>query len=250
MDGARLDGRVGLVTGASRGLGAAVAVRLAKAGAHLVLLARTQGGLEDTDDAIRAAGGGSATLIPLDLREFDRIDALGAAIYERFGRLDILVGAAAVPGTLSPVGHFDPKTWQEVIDVNLTANWRLLRALDPLLRRSPSGRAIFVTCAAARELEPYWGAYAASKSALEALVRIYAGEIERSDMRANLVDPGPMRTRLRAAGFPREDPNTLRRPEDATAPFVVLAAAECAMNGETVVLPPAGEAVAGPASGA
>lgn len=242
-----LDGRIALVTGASRGLGAAVAVRLAAAGAHVVLLARTAGGLEETDDAIRAAGG-AATLIPLDLRDFDKIDQLGAALHQRFGRLDVLVAAAAVLGTLSPMGHFDPKVWQEVINVNVTANWRLLRALDPLLRLSEAGRAVFVTCAAARELQPYWGAYAASKAALEAMVRVYAGEIAKTPVRANLIDPGPLRTRLRAAAFPREDRARLRLPEDAAEPFVGLAAAECAANGTLVTLPPAsGEVAAAPA---
>ena len=237
----RLDGRIALVTGASRGLGAAVAVRLAGAGAHVVLLARTQGGIEETDDSIRAAGG-AATLIPFDLRAFDKIDSLGAALYERFGRLDILVAAAAVPGPLTPLGHFDPKAWHEVIDINFNANWRLVRALDPLLRLSPAGRAVFVTCAAAREQRPYWGAYAASKAALEAMVNVYAGEIGFTAMRVNLVDPGPLRTRLRAAGFPREDRSKLRLPEDATEPFLTLAAAACNDNGTRIVLPPPGDA--------
>ena len=238
-----LEGRIGLVTGASRGLGAAVAVRLAAAGAHVVLLARSVGGLEATDDAIRA-GGGAATLIPLDLAEFDKIDQLGAALHQRFGRLDILVGAAGVLGALSPTGHFDPKAWQEAIDVNATANWRLVRALDPLLRLSPAGRAVFVTCAAARELPPYWGAYAASKAALEAMVRTYAAEIAQTTVRANLIDPGPLRTRLRAGAFPREDPAGLRPPEAAAEAFVALAAAACDANGTLVTLPPAGEAAA------
>jgi NAD(P)-dependent dehydrogenase (short-subunit alcohol dehydrogenase family) len=244
---ARLDGRIALVTGASRGLGAAVAIRLAAAGAHLVLLARTVGGLEETDDAIRGVGG-AATLIPMDLRAFDKIEQLGAAIAARFGRLDVLVGAAGVLGTLSPMGHFDPKIWQEVIDVNLTANWHLVRALDPLLRRSPAGRAIFVTCAAARALVPYWGAYAASKAALEAMVRVYAGEMARTSVRANLVDPGALRTRLRATGFPHEDRARLRLAEDATEPFLRLAAAQCDDNGSLVTLDPdAGEVAASPA---
>jgi NAD(P)-dependent dehydrogenase (short-subunit alcohol dehydrogenase family) len=245
----RLDGRIALVTGASRGLGAAVAVRLAAAGAHVVLLARTQGGIEETDDAVRAAGG-AATLIPLDLRDFDKIDQMAAALYQRFGRLDILVAAAAVPGLLSPLGHFDPKGWQEVIDVNFTANWRLVRALDPLLRQSPAGRLVFVTCAAARERQPYWGCYAASKAALEAMVQVYAGEIGISRLRANLVDPGPMATRLRAAGFPYEDRTHLRRPEDATAPFLALASAACEANGTCITLPPPGGDVAAPPAGA
>lgn len=232
-EGKRLAGRLALVTGASRGIGAAVAARFAAEGAQVIALARTVGGLEELDDAIRGAGG-SATLIPLDLRNGDKIDQLGPSLYQRFGRLDILVGNAGVLGALSPVGHFEPKTWQEVLDVNLTANWRLIRTLDPLLRQSPAGRAIFVTCAAARAFAPYWGAYAASKAALEAMVRIYAGEIARTQLRVNLLDPGVVRTKLRAVGFPHEDDSLLRLPEEVTATFVTLAAADCSLNGETV----------------
>jgi NAD(P)-dependent dehydrogenase (short-subunit alcohol dehydrogenase family) len=229
----RLDGRIALITGASRGIGAAVARRFAAEGAHVVLTARTVGGLEEADDAIRALGG-KATLVPLNLCEFERIDALGAALFERFGRLDVLVAAAGVLGTLSPMGHFDPKVWQEVIDTNLTANWRLIRSLDPLLRLSPAGRAIFVTCAAGRERLPYWGAYAASKAALEAVVKIYAGEIERTALRVNLIDPGPVSTRLRATAFPREDRAAMKLPEDVTDGFLDLAAAECRLNGALI----------------
>ena len=158
----RLAGRLALVTGASRGLGAALAKRFAAEGAHVILTARTQGGLEEVDDEIRKAGGMPATLLPLDLRERDKIDQMGAAIDERFGRLDVLVGNAAVLGRLSPLGHLDPRSWDEVMAVNLTANWRLIRALDPLLRSSDAGRALFVTCAAARDLAAYWGASSAA----------------------------------------------------------------------------------------
>src|SRR6202035_187806 len=159
--GGRLEGRLALITGASRGVGAALARRFAAEGAHVILTARTQGGIEEVDDEIRRAGGAPATLLPLDLRELDKIDQMGAAIHQRFGRLDVLVGNAALLGKLSPLGHLDPKTWEEVMAVNLTANWRLIRSLDPLLRLSESGRALFVTCAAARDLTAYWGAYAA-----------------------------------------------------------------------------------------
>src|SRR6185312_12231864 len=159
----RLAGRLALVTGASRGIGAAVARRFAAEGAHVILLARTVGGLEELDDEIRA-GGGTATLVPLDLRDFDKLDQMGASLYQRFGRLDVLVANAGVLGTLSPMGHFTPKIWAEVIDTNLTANWRLIRSLDPLLRLSESGRAIFTTCAAARDATPYWGAYVACRA--------------------------------------------------------------------------------------
>ena len=229
----RLWGRIALITGASRGLGAALARRFAAEGAHLVLVARTQGGLEEADDEIRRAGG-AATLLPLDLRDFDKIDQMGAALHERFGRLDILVGNAAVLGSLSPMGHFTVKTWQEVMEVNLTANWRLIRSLDPLLRRSEAGRAIFVTCRAAREVPPYWGAYAASKAALEAMVRIYAGEIAKTPVTANLIDPGVMRTKLRLRAFPGEDHAKLPAPESATEAFVALAEATSSKNGEII----------------
>jgi NAD(P)-dependent dehydrogenase (short-subunit alcohol dehydrogenase family) len=234
--GQRLQGRIALITGASRGLGAALARRFAAEGARLILVARTQGGLEELDDAIRAAGGAPPTLLPLDLRQFDKIDQMGAAIHQRFGRLDVLVGNAAVLGTLSPVGHVEPKVWDEVIATNLTANWRLIRSLDPLLRKSQAGRAIFVTCRAARDLAPYWSAYAASKAGLEALVRIYAGELGITDVKANLVDPGVLATKLRAKGFPGEDRAKLRKPEDATEPFVALAEAGSRANGEIVSL--------------
>ena len=229
----RLAGRIALVTGASRGIGAAVAKRFAAEGAHVVALARTVGGLEELDDAIRAAGG-TATLLPLDLRKFDGIDQMGAALYQRFGRLDVLVGNAAVLGSLSPMGHFEPKVWAEVMEVNLTANWRLIRALDPLLRLSEAGRVIFTTCAAGREATPYWGAYAASKAALESMAKIYAGEMTKTNVRVNLIDPGTVRTKLRAQGFPGEDRSKLRSPEEVTEPFVALAMAECVHHGEVV----------------
>lgn len=228
-----LAGRLALVTGASRGIGAAVARRFAAAGAHVILTARTVGGLEEVDDAIRA-NGGQATLAPLNLRDGDKIDQLAAALYERFGRLDILVGNAGELGTLSPMGHIDPKVWQAAMDINATANWRLIRALDPLLHRSEAGRAIFVTCAAARSFTPYWGAYAASKAALETIVRIYAGEVAKTKLKVNLIDPGAVATRLRAKAFPGENRDRLRTPEDVTEPFVALASAECARHGELV----------------
>jgi NAD(P)-dependent dehydrogenase (short-subunit alcohol dehydrogenase family) len=232
--GGRLQGRLALVTGASRGLGAALAKRFAAEGAHVILTARTQGGLEEVDDDIRRAGGEPATLLPLDLRELDKIDQMGAAIHQRFGRLDILVGNAAVLGKLSPLGHLDPRTWDEVMAVNMTANWRLIRSLDPLLRLSQSGRALFVTCAAARDLAAYWGAYAASKAALEALVHIYACELAITQASANLVDPGIMATALRRRAFPGEQQAKLAPPESRTEIFVVLAEALSARNGELV----------------
>lgn len=229
----RLKDRLALITGASRGIGAAIAKKFAAEGAHVILTARTQGALEEVDDVIRLVGG-TATLLPMDLRRFDDIDRMGGAIYERFHKLDILVGNAGVLGSLSPVGHVEPKTWQEVMDVNLTANWRLIRSLDPLLRRSEAGRAIFTTCAAARENMPYWGAYAASKAALETMAMIYAGEVAKSAIRVNLVDPGAVATKLRLNAFPAEDRSQLPQPEDVTEPFVMLAAADCVHHAEIV----------------
>ena len=229
--GKRLGGRLALVTGASRGIGAAVAQRFAAEGAHVIAVARTVGGLEELDDAIRKLGG-TATLVPLDLRDGDKIDQMGAALYQRFGKLDVLVGNAGVLGSLSPLGHFDPKTWHEVMAVNLTANWRLVRSLDPLLRMSEAGRAIFTTCAAARQPTPYWGAYAASKAALESMVMVYAGEVTKTNLKVNLVDPGIVATKLRAQGFPGEDRSALRTPEQVTEAFVALAAIDCPHHGE------------------
>ncbi len=230
----RLAGRVALVTGASRGIGAAVARRFAAEGARLVLVARTVGGLEEVDDAVRRAGGEPSTLVPLDLRDFDRIDQLGAQLYERFGRLDVLVGNAAVLGMLSPLGHVATKTWSEVLEVNLTANWRLIRSLDPLLRQSEAGRAVFVTSGVTARAHPYWGPYAASKAALESLVRTYAAEAAKTGLRVNLLDPGVVGTALRAQAFPGEDPASLPAPETVTGAFVDLAAADCTRNGEIV----------------
>ena len=229
----RLAGKVALITGASRGLGAAVAERLAREGAHLVLAGRTVGGLEETDDRVRAAGG-TATLVPFDLRDFIKIDELAAALYQRYGRLDILIGNAGEFGSFSPLGHIDPVLWGEVVDLNLTANWRLIRAMDPLLRAAEHGRALFVTSAIARDALPYYGPYAVSKAGLESMVRTYAGEVARTGVRVNLIDPGPLRTRLRARIFPGENPMTLAPPESVTDSFLELVLPECTRNGEIV----------------
>jgi NAD(P)-dependent dehydrogenase (short-subunit alcohol dehydrogenase family) len=234
----RLAGKVALITGASRGIGAAVAERFAREGAHPVLAARTVGALEEVDDRIRAFGG-AATLVPLDLREFDRIDDLAAALYQRFGRLDILVGNAAEFGVFSPLGHIDPALWSQIIDLDLTANWRLIRVMDPLLRVAPAGRAIFVTSRLARDALPYYGPYAVAKAGLETMVRMWAGEIARlTRVRANLIDPGVVRTRLRQHIFPGEDPATLPGPETVTDAFVALASPECTKTGEIVTIEP------------
>ena len=232
--GGRLEGRVAVVTGASRGIGAAVARRFAAEGAQLVLIARTIGGLEELDDEVREKGGKPATLVPLDLRDFDALDRLGASLHERHGQLDVLVGNAGVLGALSPIGHIEPKTWAEVLDVNLTANWRLIRSLDPLLRQSPAGRAIFVTSGIAADSRPYWGPYAVSKCGLEMLVRTYAAEIAQTRVRANLIDPGVVRSALRAQAFPGEDPRTLASPDTVTDHFVALASPDCSLNGEII----------------
>jgi len=210
-----------------------VAKRYAAEGAHLILLARTGKALEAVDDEIRRAGG-SATLVPLDLRQFDQIDAMAAALHQRFGRLDMLASCAGMLGHLAPTGHLEPALWQEIIDVNLTANWRLLRALDPLLRLSWAGGSIFVPCAAAQKATPFWSAYAASKAALETMVKTYAAEMAQTTVRANLIDPGAMRTELRFAAFPFEDREKLKWPEDATEAFVALAEASAQQNGEIV----------------
>src|SRR6516162_8404024 len=231
----RLDGMVALITGASRGIGAAVAERFAGEGAHVVLAARTVGGLEEVDDKVRAAGG-SATLAPVDLRDFIKIDELAAALFDRYGQLDILVSNAAEFGVFSPLGHIGPAIWTEVMDLNLTANWRLIRAMDPLLRAAPAGRAIFVTSGVARRVSPYWGPYAVSKAALEMLVKIYAGEIAKTRARANLLDPGIVRTRLRARAFPGEDPSRLPPPESIVDAFFGLALPECTYNGEVITV--------------
>ncbi len=208
-----LEGRIALVTGASRGIGRAAALALAGAGAHLIAVARTVGGLEELDDEIRQAGG-SATLVPLDLRDFDAIDRLGASIHERWGKLDALFGNAGVLGVLTPLTHLEPKVWQEVMDVNVTANWRLIRSLDPLLKRSDAGRVLFVTSGAARKHISYWGVYATSKSALEILALTYAAECEQTKVRVNLINPGPMRTLMRQKAMPGEDPAYLIKPDE------------------------------------
>jgi len=236
MTSKRLEGRVALVTGASRGIGAAVAKRFAAEGAQVVLIGRTQGALEEVDDAIRAAGG-AATLVPLDLRHPDDIDKMGLALYQRFGRLDIMVGNAGVLGGLSPVGHYTFKDWNEVMTVNLTANWRLIRSFDALLRQSDAGRAIFVTSGVAKSITPYWGAYAASKAALETLALTWASEVARTTaLKVNLIDPGIVRTRLRSEAFPGEDPMIHPAPEDLTDAFVALAEPACPHQGEIIRL--------------
>ena len=232
----RLKGTTALITGASRGIGAAVAQRLAAEGAHVVLTARTVGGLEAVDDAIRAAGHEPATLVPLDLRAGDMIDQLGAAIYERFGKLDLLIGNAAILGSLSPVAHATPAEVEDVFLINVVANYRLIRACDPLLRKSKAGRVVMVTSGAAATPVAYWGPYAASKAALEHLTLTYAAEVKSTAIRVNLLDPGAVRTAMRAKAFPSEDPLSLPKPEEVTDLFVDLCS-DNAPHGKRVRVP-------------
>jgi NAD(P)-dependent dehydrogenase (short-subunit alcohol dehydrogenase family) len=215
-----LKDRVALVTGASRGIGYACALGLANAGAHVIATARTQGGLEALDDEIVAATGEHATLVPLDIKDGKGIDTLGGAIFERWGKLDILVSAAGDLGLITPVAHLEPNTWDRAVAVNLTANYRLIRSMDPLLRKANAARAVFITSGAAKKPRPFWGPYAVTKAGLEMLVGCYADEVAHTPVRCALVNPGPMRTRMRAAAFPGEDPETLTPPE-AIVPLVI-----------------------------
>ncbi|WP_426956520.1 SDR family NAD(P)-dependent oxidoreductase [Muricoccus radiodurans] len=229
-----LSGRVALVTGASRGIGQAVAVELARLGAHVVLTARSQGGLEETDDAVRAAGS-AATLLPFDLqKDADKLDPLGPSVIERFGRLDILVHAAGALGTLTPVAHITPKDWAEVVAVNLTAAYRLIRTLDPPLRASDAGRAVVLTTGRVARPKSYWGAYGATKAGLEHLVTTWAAEVANTPLRVNLFDPGVVATRMRATAMPGEDPSTLPRPSDIAPRIAALCLPEEARQGEVV----------------
>lgn len=230
----RLKGRLALVTGASRGIGAAIARRYAAEGAQLILVARSTGGLEEVDDEIHKISGKNATLVPLDLTDMDAIDQMGAALFERFGRLDVLVGNAGILGTIGPIHQATVNEWQDVIDLNLTSQWRLLRTCDPLIRASDAGRVIFVTSGAARGKRPFWSSYAVSKAGLEMMVRTYAAENEKFHIRANLVDPGAVRTTMRALAYPGEDPETLPAPDDVTDVFVDLAEEACDKSGEVV----------------
>lgn len=213
-----LSGRITLVTGATRGIGWQACLALAKAGSHIIAAGRTQGALEELDDAIRQAGGES-TLVPIDLRQFDAIDRLGKTIFERWGRLDGLFGNAGFLGEITPAPHTEPKIWDQVMDLNLTANYRLIRSLDVPLRASSSGRALFMSSGVAQSHRAYWGAYAASKAALDAFVTCYANETTKTNLKVNLLDPGAVRTQMRAKAMPGEDPSHLPDPADI-APLI------------------------------
>lgn len=225
-----LEGKVALVTGASRGLGRAAALALAKQGAHIIATARTQGGLEELDDEIKAVGS-SATLVPMDIVDYPAIDRLGAAIFERWKRLDILIGNAGLLGKLTPLPHIEPKSWEDVMAVNVTANYRLIRSMDSLLRLAPHGRAIFVTSGLAQKCFPYWGTYSISKAALEAMVKTYAAEMETTSVRTNCFSPGPTRTKMRATAMPGEDPMSIPSADEVAAQIVPMCVESFSDNG-------------------
>ena len=226
-----LDGKVALVTGASRGIGYHCALTLAREGAHVIAIARTVGGLEELDDEIKALGG-TATLVPLDLTDFDAIDRLGASIYERWGKLDILVSNAGVLGDLSPVEHLDPKSFDKVMNLNVTANYRLMRSTSELLRQAENARAVFMTANAPDESKPFWGAYTTSQSALRGLVKTWSGECEKTGIRINMLNTGPMRTALRAQAMPGEDTDTIAHPSEISESLLVLVTNELTQNGQ------------------
>lgn len=236
MSDKKLDGKIALVTGATRGIGWAVARLFAQEGAHVIALGRTQGALEELDDLIQNDGG-KCTLLPLDMVEHpDGLDIAARSIYDRWGHIDILVGNAAKLGPMSPIGHVKPDEWEKLVSLNLTANYRLIRAFDPLLQQAPAGRGIFVTSSAAAKNEPYWGPYGTTKAALEYMVRTYAAECEgtTSKVRANLLDPSGTRTAMRAEAMPGEDPETLPSPSDIAPAFLPLAQSDCPHNGQVI----------------
>ncbi|MDB5552633.1 MAG: 3-oxoacyl-[acyl-carrier-protein] reductase [Rhizobium sp.] len=230
-----LAGKIALVTGASRGIGYFTALELAKAGAHVVACARTVGGLEELDDAIQKAGG-SATLVPFDLADMAAIDGLGGAIFERWGKLDILVANAGILGTISPIGHVEAKTFEKVMTINVSATWRLIRSVDSLLQKSDAGRALILSSGAAHKCRPFWGPYSASKAAVEALARTWAGETNRLPLRIVSVDPGGTRTAMRAKAFPGEDPDTLPHPSEVARELVKLTGPDMRETGKLYII--------------
>ncbi|KFB10556.1 SDR family NAD(P)-dependent oxidoreductase [Nitratireductor basaltis] len=231
-----LSGRTALVTGASRGIGYFIARELAAAGAHVIAVARTVGGLEELDDEIKAAGG-EATLVPLDLKDMAGIDRIGGALHERWGKLDIMVANAAVLGVISPIGHVEAKTFEKVMEINVTATWRLIRSLDPLLRASDAGRAVIMSSSSAHSARAFWGPYAASKAAVEALARSWADETKNMPLRVNSVNPGATRTAMRAQAMPGEDPDTLPHPSEVAARILHLTSPQLTETGKIFDVP-------------
>ena len=231
-----LQDRIALITGASRGIGKAVAIRFATEGAHVILVARSKGGLEETDDEIRKAteNQGKVTLLEMDVSKFEQVDMLGPTLSERFSRLDILIGNAGQLGELTPLAHMDDKVWANTIDTNLNANWHLIRTTEPLLRLSNGARALFVTSAAGQSERPFWGAYAASKAGLEMMVKCWAEEIKHTNVRVNLIDPGKTRTAMRSQAYPGENPNDLKEPKMLTNLFVTLCDQRSSIHGEVI----------------
>ena len=230
-----LDGKVALVTGASRGIGYFTALELARAGAHVIACARTVGGLEELDDAIKAVGG-TATLVPFDLADMAAIDKLGGSIFERWGKLDILMANAGVLGTISPIGHVEAKVFEKVMTINVTATWRLIRSVEPLLLKSDAGRAILLSSSAAHKCKPFWGPYSASKAAVEALARTWAGETQRMPLRIVSVDPGATRTAMRAQAIPGEDPSTVPHPSEVAQALMPLFGPDLTETGKLFIV--------------
>ncbi len=230
-----LKNRIALVTGASRGIGYFTALALAKAGAHVIATARTVGGLEELDDAIKVVGG-TATLVPFDLTDMAAVDRLGASIFERWGKLDILVANAGILGVISPLGHIEAKVFEKVMLTNVTATWRLIRSVEPLLTKSDAGRALILSSGVASNPRPFWGAYAISKAAVETMGRIWAAETEHTSLRVNLVNPGATRTAMRAQAMPGEDPETLPHPSEVAEKMLFLASPEMTESGRLFVV--------------
>ncbi|TWF56843.1 SDR family NAD(P)-dependent oxidoreductase [Neorhizobium alkalisoli] len=230
-----LKGRIALVTGASRGIGYFTALELAKAGAHVIATARTVGGLEELDDAIKALGG-TATLVPFDLNDMEAIDRLGASIFERWGKLDILVANAGILGVISPLGHIEAKVFEKVMMTNVTSVWRLIRSVEPLLTRSDAGRALLFSSGAASKAPAFWGAYAISKAAVETMGRIWAAETDHTPLKVNMVNPGATRTAMRAQAVPGEDPETLPHPQEVAEKILFLASPELKDTGRMFVV--------------
>ncbi|OYW43250.1 MAG: oxidoreductase [Rhodobacterales bacterium 12-64-8] len=230
-----MDRRITLVTGASKGIGRAAALELAKAGHHVIAVARSEKALTALDDEILAATNRNATLIPMDLRDMAAIDRLAGALLERFGRLDGLLGNAGVLGTLGPLETISPAAFSETLEINFTANWRLIRATHPLLRMSEAGRALFVTTGIVPRPRAFWGVYGASKAALETMIACYADEIEKTPIRVNLFDPGTVRTEMRFKAMPGEDPLTLPTPQEVAATIPQYLSPECTLHGERLV---------------